>query len=55
VSRAGRAFAVGRRGPLHILVDNAGVLATPERRTRERREPRLATNHLGLLGTPSPA
>ncbi|GHS87730.1 oxidoreductase [Actinomycetota bacterium] len=34
-------------GPLHILVDNAGVMATPERRTPQGHELQLATNHLG--------
>jgi NAD(P)-dependent dehydrogenase (short-subunit alcohol dehydrogenase family) len=34
-------------GPLHILVDNAGVMATPETRTPEGRELQFATNHLG--------
>jgi len=34
-------------GPLHILVDNAGIMATPEQRTAEGRELQFATNHLG--------
>ena len=34
-------------GPLHILVNNAGVMATPEQRTPEGRELQFATNHLG--------
>jgi NAD(P)-dependent dehydrogenase (short-subunit alcohol dehydrogenase family) len=34
-------------GPLHILVDNAGIMATPEQRTPEGRELQFATNHLG--------
>jgi NAD(P)-dependent dehydrogenase (short-subunit alcohol dehydrogenase family) len=34
-------------GPLHILVNNAGVMATPETRTPEGRELQFATNHLG--------
>ena len=29
------AFVAGWGGPLHILVNNAGVMATPERRTEE--------------------
>ncbi|MEU8110625.1 SDR family NAD(P)-dependent oxidoreductase [Micromonospora sp. NPDC048947] len=33
--------------PLHILVNNAGVSATPEVRTAEGWELQLATNHLG--------
>ncbi|MBU2666089.1 SDR family NAD(P)-dependent oxidoreductase [Actinoplanes bogorensis] len=34
-------------GPLHILVNNAGVMATPSTRTREGWELQFATNHLG--------
>jgi NAD(P)-dependent dehydrogenase (short-subunit alcohol dehydrogenase family) len=34
-------------GPLHILVNNAGVMATPEQRTAEGWELQFATNHLG--------
>lgn len=34
-------------GPLHILVGNAGVMATPETRTAEGWELQFATNHLG--------
>lgn len=34
-------------GPLHILVNNAGIMATPELRTPEGRELQFATNHLG--------
>lgn len=34
-------------GPLHILVNNAGVMATPEQRTPQGHELQLATNHLG--------
>jgi NAD(P)-dependent dehydrogenase (short-subunit alcohol dehydrogenase family) len=41
------AFVSTWEGPLHILVNNAGVSATPERRTREGWELQLATNHLG--------
>ncbi|WP_328582119.1 SDR family NAD(P)-dependent oxidoreductase [Streptomyces sp. NBC_00370] len=41
------AFVAGWEGPLHILVNNAGVMYTPERRTREGWELQLATNHLG--------
>lgn len=42
------AFAGGWRGPLDILVANAGVMAVPERRvSREGWELQLATNHLG--------
>ena len=34
-------------GPLHILVNNAGVMASPELRTPEGWELQFATNHLG--------
>jgi NAD(P)-dependent dehydrogenase (short-subunit alcohol dehydrogenase family) len=34
-------------GPLHILVNNAGVMACPETRTPEGWELQFATNHLG--------
>jgi NAD(P)-dependent dehydrogenase (short-subunit alcohol dehydrogenase family) len=40
-------FIDGWSGPLHILVNNAGIMATPERRTREGWELQFATNHLG--------
>ncbi|HEX8272452.1 MAG TPA: SDR family NAD(P)-dependent oxidoreductase [Longimicrobiaceae bacterium] len=42
------AFASAWRGPLHVLVNNAGIMALPElRRTREGWEMQLATNHVG--------
>ncbi len=34
-------------GPLHILVNNAGVMASPEKHTPEGWELQFATNHLG--------
>ncbi|MEV7808094.1 SDR family NAD(P)-dependent oxidoreductase [Microbispora sp. NPDC088329] len=40
-------FAAGWEGPLHILVNNAGVMASPETRTPEGWELQFATNHLG--------
>lgn len=40
-------FVAGWTGPLHILVNNAGVMANPEQRTPEGRELQFATNHLG--------
>lgn len=41
-------FVDGWDGPLHILVNNAGVMALPELRlSREGWEMHLATNHLG--------
>ena len=41
------AFAATWRGPLHLLVNNAGVMANPLERTREGWELQFATNHLG--------
>ncbi len=40
-------FVADWSGPLHILVLNAGVMATPETRTPQGRELQFATNHLG--------
>jgi NAD(P)-dependent dehydrogenase (short-subunit alcohol dehydrogenase family) len=42
-----RAFVAGWQGPLHILVNNAGVMASPETRTPEGWELQFATNHFG--------
>ena len=36
-----------RDGPLHVLVNNAGVMALPEQRTPAGCEMQFATNHLG--------
>jgi NAD(P)-dependent dehydrogenase (short-subunit alcohol dehydrogenase family) len=41
------AFAAGWRGPLHILVNNAGLMAAPLMRTPQGWEMQFATNHLG--------
>jgi NAD(P)-dependent dehydrogenase (short-subunit alcohol dehydrogenase family) len=42
------AFVAAWEGPLHVLVNNAGVMAIPElQRTVEGWEVQLATNHLG--------
>jgi NAD(P)-dependent dehydrogenase (short-subunit alcohol dehydrogenase family) len=41
------AFVAHWSGPLHILVNNAGIMATPELRTPAGRELQFATNHLG--------
>jgi NAD(P)-dependent dehydrogenase (short-subunit alcohol dehydrogenase family) len=40
-------FVARWEGPLHILVNNAGIMATPEWRTPEGWELQFATNHLG--------
>jgi NAD(P)-dependent dehydrogenase (short-subunit alcohol dehydrogenase family) len=42
-----RAFADGWDGPLDVLVNNAGVMALPERRTADSFEMQIGTNHLG--------
>lgn len=42
-----RAFVQNWTGPLHILVNNAGVMAAPETRTPEGWELQFATNHFG--------
>lgn len=41
------AFVAGWNGPLHLLVNNAGVMALPETRTTEGWEMQFAINHLG--------
>ncbi|OWV06513.1 oxidoreductase [Micromonospora wenchangensis] len=41
------AFVAAWDGPLHVLVNNAGIMASPERRTPEGWELQFATNHLG--------
>jgi NAD(P)-dependent dehydrogenase (short-subunit alcohol dehydrogenase family) len=42
-----KAFVDRWIGPLHILVDNAGIMAPPETRTPQGWELQFATNHLG--------
>jgi NAD(P)-dependent dehydrogenase (short-subunit alcohol dehydrogenase family) len=41
------AFAAAWQGPLHILVNNAGIMAAPLMRTPQGWEMQFATNHLG--------
>ena len=43
-SAGGRAAALG---PVHVLVNNAGVMGTPYRRTGDLLELQMATNHFG--------
>jgi NAD(P)-dependent dehydrogenase (short-subunit alcohol dehydrogenase family) len=41
------AFVAGWDGPLHLLINNAGVMASPLQRTADGWEMQFATNHLG--------
>ena len=40
-------FVADWSGPLHGLIDNAGIMATPETRTAQGWEIQFATNHVG--------
>jgi NAD(P)-dependent dehydrogenase (short-subunit alcohol dehydrogenase family) len=42
-----RSFAESTDGPVDLLVDNAGIMATPEQRTADGFELQIGTNHLG--------
>ena len=48
--RSVQAFVERWRGPLNILINNAGVMAEPLRRTDEGWEHQFATNYLGHFG-----
>lgn len=48
--RSVSAFVDRWDGPLHILVNNAGVMASPLSRTPQGWEMQFATNHLGHFG-----
>ncbi len=43
------AFVAARGEPLHILINNAGIMATPERRIMGSIESQFGTNHLGHM------
>ena len=45
--RSVEAFTAAWTGPLHVLVNNAGVMMTPETYTADGWELQFATNHLG--------
>jgi NAD(P)-dependent dehydrogenase (short-subunit alcohol dehydrogenase family) len=45
--RSVRAFADSWHGELAVLINNAGVMNTPERRTADGFESQIGTNHLG--------
>ncbi|HEX3647108.1 MAG TPA: SDR family NAD(P)-dependent oxidoreductase [Pseudonocardiaceae bacterium] len=45
--RSVAAFTAAWTGPLHLLINNAGVMNTPETRTPEGWELQFATNHFG--------
>jgi NAD(P)-dependent dehydrogenase (short-subunit alcohol dehydrogenase family) len=47
------AFVQPWDGPPHLLINNAGIMRSPEQRTPEGWELQFATNHLGHFRSPT--